>query len=277
MTLSENIRRFRLEKNLTQEALAALIGVSAQAVSKWETSETYPDGALMLPLAKALGRSLDALFGNEAVSMPDLSEEIVRYLHKIEQNNRLKAAQEICWQIQKGLFGPVPGLDLTYVPGELEEKAKPSYILRDDGFSHATCNAEPFFFLSSEPMEGYGDFAVDLDEITACLAALGRAATAKASLFLMKQTLPYLFDPAILPREIGISEEEIESVVEDLVRLRLVWNETVIIDGEKKRICRARHAHLVLALWLMARQIGHRGGYQLQTEWREKGMVRDET
>ena len=51
MSLSGNIRRLRLEKNLTQEQLAAKLGVSAQAVSKWETSETYPDGALLVPLA----------------------------------------------------------------------------------------------------------------------------------------------------------------------------------------------------------------------------------
>ena len=51
MSLSANIKRLRLEKNLTQEQLATKLGVSAQAVSKWETSETYPDGALLVPLA----------------------------------------------------------------------------------------------------------------------------------------------------------------------------------------------------------------------------------
>ena len=43
MSLSENIKKFRLEKNLTQEQLAAKLCISAQAVSKWETSDTYPD------------------------------------------------------------------------------------------------------------------------------------------------------------------------------------------------------------------------------------------
>ena len=62
MSLSGNIKRLRLEKNLTQEQLAAKLGVSAQAVSKWETSETYPDGALLVPLANELEGSLDVLF-----------------------------------------------------------------------------------------------------------------------------------------------------------------------------------------------------------------------
>ena len=58
MSLSSNIKRLRLDKNLTQEQLANKLGISAQAVSKWETSETYPDGSLLLPLAKELNVSL---------------------------------------------------------------------------------------------------------------------------------------------------------------------------------------------------------------------------
>ena len=52
MCLSENIKNFRLKKDLTQEQLASRLGVSAQAVSKWERSETYPDGALLVSLSR---------------------------------------------------------------------------------------------------------------------------------------------------------------------------------------------------------------------------------
>ena len=61
MSLSQNIKRFRLEKEMTQEQLASLLGISAQAVSKWETNETYPDGALLVPIANALDVSADEL------------------------------------------------------------------------------------------------------------------------------------------------------------------------------------------------------------------------
>ena len=72
MSLSQNIKKLRLEKEMTQEQLASLLGVSAQAVSKWETSETYPDGALLVPIANALDVSLDVLFDNKAYSMRDI-------------------------------------------------------------------------------------------------------------------------------------------------------------------------------------------------------------
>ena len=43
MTISENIRRLRTERNLSQEQLAELLEVSRQSVSKWETAKANPD------------------------------------------------------------------------------------------------------------------------------------------------------------------------------------------------------------------------------------------
>lgn len=43
MTLGEKIQKHRKEKSMSQEELAALLGVSRQAVSKWELNDTIPD------------------------------------------------------------------------------------------------------------------------------------------------------------------------------------------------------------------------------------------
>ncbi|MBQ8275331.1 MAG: helix-turn-helix transcriptional regulator, partial [Clostridia bacterium] len=47
LKIGENIRRYRREKSLSQEMLAERLGVSFQAVSKWERNETYPDVTLL--------------------------------------------------------------------------------------------------------------------------------------------------------------------------------------------------------------------------------------
>ena len=49
MDLSENIRRLRKEKGLTQEQVAQALGVTAGAVNKWERSASCPDLALLSP------------------------------------------------------------------------------------------------------------------------------------------------------------------------------------------------------------------------------------
>lgn len=55
------IARLRKEKGLTQNDLGDRLGVSYQAVSKWERGETLPDTAILLDLANALGTSVDLI------------------------------------------------------------------------------------------------------------------------------------------------------------------------------------------------------------------------
>ena len=61
MTLSEKITYCRKKAMLSQEALAEKLGVSRQAVSKWETGESVPELGKMAALAKALNTSVDWL------------------------------------------------------------------------------------------------------------------------------------------------------------------------------------------------------------------------
>lgn len=60
-TIGNRISKFRKEKHMTQEELANLLGVSSQAVSKWETDTSCPDISLLPQLAKALGVTIDEL------------------------------------------------------------------------------------------------------------------------------------------------------------------------------------------------------------------------
>ena len=61
MTTGQKIQALRKGRGLTQEQLAARLGVSRQAVSRWELDETLPDTQNLLPLKEALGVSIDPL------------------------------------------------------------------------------------------------------------------------------------------------------------------------------------------------------------------------
>ena len=69
MTLGEKLARLRREKNFTQEQLAQLLGVSRQAVSKWESDTAYPETEKLVRLAKLYDCSLDELLLDKA-SLP---------------------------------------------------------------------------------------------------------------------------------------------------------------------------------------------------------------
>ena len=76
-----NIKQLRQEKHIKQETLADAIGVSAQAVSKWETGASEPDIALLPKLAGFFGVSIDELF--------DLTQE--QKLRRIENRMDMEA------------------------------------------------------------------------------------------------------------------------------------------------------------------------------------------
>lgn len=72
MKLNEKIAWYRREKKLSQEELAAQVGVSRQAVSKWELGEASPDVGKLLALARAFGVTTDHLLSEEEVPDRDV-------------------------------------------------------------------------------------------------------------------------------------------------------------------------------------------------------------
>ena len=65
MTLGEKIRTLRKKAGLSQEALAEKLGVSRQAVSKWENDNGMPETEKLIAMAKLFDTSLDDLIGEE--------------------------------------------------------------------------------------------------------------------------------------------------------------------------------------------------------------------
>lgn len=60
-TLGETIKAYRMERNMTQEFVAESLGVSRQAVSKWEMGTSDPSTSNLLALAKLYGVSAEEL------------------------------------------------------------------------------------------------------------------------------------------------------------------------------------------------------------------------
>lgn len=80
MKIHEQIRALRRERKMTQEQLAEAVGVSAAAVSKWESGLSVPEIGMMMALADYFEVSLDALVGYQVRSRrrADMAEDIRR-------------------------------------------------------------------------------------------------------------------------------------------------------------------------------------------------------
>lgn len=75
LAMAQRLVNRRKAAGLSQEALAAQLGVSRQAVSKWERSESSPDTDNLIALAALYGVSLDELLYGKAVDDADCSED----------------------------------------------------------------------------------------------------------------------------------------------------------------------------------------------------------
>lgn len=93
MSLGQMIKLCRKEKKFTQSELALQIGVSMQAVSKWETDSGMPDISQIVPLARVLEVSADKLLG---LSGDKSEEEFLKIKEQIGHHNFCLGASEAC-------------------------------------------------------------------------------------------------------------------------------------------------------------------------------------
>ena len=85
LLIGENIKRMRRKRNLTQEEMAAHLGISFQSVSKWERGDGYPDITMLPALANYFGISVDELLGMSEIAKKAQYDEINRMW---DENNK---------------------------------------------------------------------------------------------------------------------------------------------------------------------------------------------
>ena len=122
----KTIKELRQKKGLTQEQLAEVVGVSPQAVSKWETNATYPDISLLPILANYFDVSIDQLL---SFDVEKKNEEIMEILAKTDALLADEKYGEAVWLLRKASVR-YPGndavmyklaWDLRFMKGESEE------------------------------------------------------------------------------------------------------------------------------------------------------------
>ena len=82
MSFAENLKMMRKEKYLSQEQLAEIMGVSRQAVSKWEQGAGYPETEKLIDLAQKLDVSLDMLLLDKVNASAAKKETVVALSEK---------------------------------------------------------------------------------------------------------------------------------------------------------------------------------------------------
>lgn len=80
--LAENLKKYRIMKDLTQEDVADFLGITSQSVSKWERGECYPDITFLPALANIFETSVDLLIGMDVIR----AEKTIDNIHSTATN-----------------------------------------------------------------------------------------------------------------------------------------------------------------------------------------------
>ena len=132
--LSENIIRYRKLNNMTQEELGDKLGVTFQAVSKWENEQAMPDINILPALAKILQISIDKLLGYDAPNRNigyfdfdaeyrkdeyyggvDPSPECLKVISLIPPNKHLKLLEIACGEGRNAVFFARCGYEVSAI------------------------------------------------------------------------------------------------------------------------------------------------------------------
>lgn len=215
MQINEQIALFRKRAGMTQESLAQALGVTNQAVSKWESAQCCPDIQLLPPMAKLFGVSVDALLGcaGEAPE-PDWISGLQRKIESLPKEEACDFACRLAAALHVLLFAKSEGQ-----PGWLTE----DHILHagqgEWGFS---CLNEPHmitamrggavFFSRNLPMTHLQN--PQIWQLTSLLRPFTDADTLKAALGLHRLTLhvddAYVPVPDIAEKS-GLPEDQVRA------------------------------------------------------------------
>ncbi len=84
LPISQVIKRLRKERDITQEDLANVLGVTYQSVSRWENDLAYPDVELIPKIANYFGVTTDVLFGTDETTVEYKKQEFLKIIKEQE-------------------------------------------------------------------------------------------------------------------------------------------------------------------------------------------------
>lgn len=92
ISIGTNLKHLRQRKGMTQEGLAELMGVSPQAVSRWENDSAYPDITLLPGLALLFDVSVDTLVGMDEIRRGKMAADLHAEIHNFVETGKTEEA-----------------------------------------------------------------------------------------------------------------------------------------------------------------------------------------
>ena len=259
-TIGKQIAALRKEKGVKQEQLASYVGVSTQAVSKWENGGV-PDTELLPKIADFFSVSIDSLFGRSITEYGDLNEAITMKIVDTPTEERIKTVFSLCWDMERALFGKIFGGlpdDSTY---EEYENAIPineqrySRYLTDNGITLMGIANKLKYFCIIPEMESNTSALFENVDYTSFFEFLSDQQVFDVLLFLNKRNTDKAFTDNLLIKNFGFSSERAIEIISFLEKYNLVYKTEIELDDELKPVSNFKPTPSFVALLIFAREM----------------------
>ncbi len=227
--IGSQITKYRKAARITQEELGRAVGVSTQAVSRWECGGA-PDVTLLPAIADKLGVTVDALFGREGGACADvfqITRQWIRSLPKeqaFDQLNRLIWAAASQVPFGTGIQETIPYLDsCMYQSGkDAPPTVACSKIEEDNGVLFGVyANDYSYTTLCPRPRAGYAAYFPDKETARQFCGLLAMPGCLEVVEFYMKQ-MRYFFTADAVAEGAGLDVQTVKTILERMMQLHLL-------------------------------------------------------
>lgn len=291
MIFAKQLQQLRKKKGVTQEQLAGVLGVSAQAVSKWENG-SYPEGDLLPKLADYFEVTIDYLYGREKESM-SFGQQVVTEMQKTEFYNDhgegpgcyFEKMLDLMWAAQIAPWAN-PAEYYERKVYDTEKGVTVSMVHSDRGYSFMRLNKDlEYGFIMKEPEGGFAKRFKPKKELAELFAFFGDMDNLRIMFFLMTLNSMDCVEPEVVAKKLGIKTEKAEKALRHLIQYGKNNNPMIrdmqILDekGNKKPLCAVNPSPISAFLTVLAAMDGFLNppqSYYIQIGSRSKEWMREE-
>ena len=239
--LSEQIAALRKERGLTQEQLGNMVGVSSQAVSKWEKGGT-PDVELLPVLSRQLGVTIDALFGMEGGEQAAVEDAVGRWLRGFPVKDRLSQFCRLVWN-SIGYFVPADLVlpDMSYPPsckidgGDGIVQLFLTQVVEESGML-LDVHADDLSFVTlwPKPKGGWAQWLAPMEDYRKLFTVLAKPGCLELLGCLYRRNDNW-FAPGVVVKDLKMPKEAAVKLLEALTEREILTSmELELEDGEAK-------------------------------------------
>lgn len=281
-TFNVNLRRIRKEKNITQEQLADAVGVSAQAVSKWEMTG-FPDSQLLPSIADYLGVSIDELFGRGENTEVNIFEKLMRYLDGLHSEE--EKFHDV-FELTRPLFISLCGGEHYFPLDERTLNAVTwenfSEVSWKCGYMQSRLNKNfQYFLFMPEPECGYDSllsYNKNNENMVKLFRFMSDPDALRAMYYLAGRRSSMFFNVGALAHELHIKTEKSEKIIAGMLELKFIWEADFNGGSSNEKIYQYIAGCNFVSFLTFARTLINRPCcYNYQTNNREKPYFKNDT